>query len=358
MIPAARPDGLACLIGIAPWKRRRVRSMLRNAHGPAFVSDSARAVDIARKRGGAVGCWATRTPPGLERAAQDAGVPLWWIEDGFLRSAGLGAALVQPCSLTLDSRRPHYDPAGPSDLEELLQTAEFDAATLARADALIALLRTAGLTKYNLSGTPLALPQGRRIVLVPGQVEQDHSVLLGNAGVTGMIDLLARVRAEEPDAFLIYKPHPDVVSGLRAGGAGERDAAHLVDLVAPDASLTDLLDRVDAVHVLTSLTGFEALVRGRQVIVHGQPFYAGWGLTQDRAPIARRTRQRTLAELVAAALIAYPLYASARTGVPCSVEALAQELAVQGAASRPASWRALAGRLAGKFGAARASAGT
>lgn len=357
MTPAARPDGLACLIGIAPWKRRRVRTMLPNPHGPACVSDPARAVDIARKRGGAVGCWATRTPPGLERAAQDAGVPLWWIEDGFLRSAGLGAALVQPCSLTLDTRRPHYDPAGPSDLEELLQQAAFDAAMLARAEALIALLRAAGLTKYNLSGAPLELPQGRRIVLVPGQVEADHSVRLGNAGVTGMIDLLARVRAEEPDAFLIYKPHPDVVSGLRAGGQGERDAAQLADLVAPDASLTDLLDRVDAVHVLTSLTGFEALVRGRDVIVHGQPFYAGWGLTRDRAPVARRTRQRSLTELVAAALIAYPFYASARTGAPCSVEALAQELAAQGAASRPARWRALVGRLAGTFGAARAKAG-
>lgn len=354
MTPAAQPEGLACLIGIAPWKRRRIATMLRNRHGPAIARDPARAVAIARERGGAIGCWATRVPPGLEDAAEDAKVPLWWIEDGFLRSAGLGAALVQPCSLTLDSRRPHYDPTGPSDLEALLQTAEFGAATLARADALIALLRSAGLSKYNLSGAPLDLPQGRRIVLVPGQVEADQSVRLGNAGVTGMLDLLTRVRAEESDAFIVYKPHPDVVSGLRAGGLGERDAAHLADLVAPQAGLPDLLDRVDTVHVLTSLTGFEALVRGREVVVHGQPFYAGWGLTQDRAPIARRTRRCSLTELVAAALIAYPLYASARTGAPCSVETLAAELAAQGSAPPPARWRALVGRLAGQFGAARA----
>ncbi|WP_066660560.1 MULTISPECIES: capsular polysaccharide export protein, LipB/KpsS family [unclassified Sphingomonas] len=331
--------------------------MLRNAHGPAIARDPARAVAIARQRGGAIGCWATRVPPGLEQAARAADVPLWWIEDGFLRSAGLGAALVQPCSLTLDRRRPHYDPTGPSDLEHLLQAAEFDAALLARAEALIALLRRARLTKYNLSGEPLTLPTDRRVVLVPGQVETDQSVRLGNAGVTGMIDLLARVRAEEPDAFIVYKPHPDVVSGLRAGGTGERAALDHADLVAPDARLTDLLDRADAVHVLTSLTGFEALVRGREVVVHGQPFYAGWGLTQDRAPIARRTRRRTLAELVAAALIAYPVYASARTGTPCSVEALAQELAAQGSAPPPTRWRALIGRLAGQFGAARAMSG-
>jgi capsular polysaccharide export protein len=354
MSAVAQPDGLACLIGIAPWKRRRVRSMLRNAHGPAIARDPARAIALARERGGAIGCWATRVPPGLERAAHAAGVPLWWIEDGFLRSAGLGAALVQPCSLTLDRRRPHYDPAGPSDLEVLLQTADFDATMLARAEALIALLRSARLTKYNLSGERLVLPTDRRIILVPGQVETDQSVRLGNAGVSGMIDLLARIRADEPDAFIVYKPHPDIVSGLRAAGRGERDAADLADLVASQASLTDLLDRVDAVHVLTSLTGFEALVRGCDVVVHGQPFYAGWGLTQDRAPIARRTRQRCLIELVAAALIAYPLYASARTGDPCNVEALAQELAAQGSAPPPARWRALVGRLAGQFGAARA----
>lgn len=354
MSAVAQSDGLACLIGIAPWKRRRIATMLRNGHGPAIARDPDRAVALARQRGGAIGCWATRIPPGLERAARDAEVPLWWIEDGFLRSAGLGAALVQPCSLTLDRRRPHYDPGGPSDLEVLLQTAHFDATMLARAEALIALLRSARLTKYNLSGEPLALPTDRRIILVPGQVETDQSVRLGNAGVSGMIDLLARVRAEEPDAFIVYKPHPDIVSGLRAGGAGERAALDHADLLTPHANLTDLLDRVDAVHVLTSLTGFEALVRGRDVVVHGQPFYAGWGLTQDRAPIARRTRQRSLTELVAAALIAYPLYASARTGDPCSVEVLAEELAAQGSAPPPAGWRALVGRLAGQFGATHA----
>lgn len=357
MSAVARHDQIACLIGIAPWKRRRIATMLRNAHGPAFARDPARAVAMARARGGAIGCWATRTPPGLERAAREADVPLWWIEDGFLRSAGLGAALVQPCSLTLDSRRPHYDPAGPSDLEELLQSAQFDAAMLARAEGLIALLRRARLTKYNLAGTSLDLPSGRRIVLIPGQVEADHSVRFGNAGVTGMLELLARVRAEEPDAYLIYKPHPDVVSGLRAGGAAERAALRHADLVAPDASLTDLLDRVDAVHVLTSLTGFEALVRGRQVVVHGQPFYAGWGLTQDRAPIARRTRRRTLAELVAAALIAYPLYAGARSGEPCAVEALAEELAAGARAPGPSAARVMMGRLAGWFGARHAVTG-
>jgi capsular polysaccharide export protein len=59
---------------------------------------------------------------------------------------------------------------------------------------------------------------------------------------------------------------------------------------------------------MTSLVGFEALLRRLTVVVYGKPFYAGWGLTQDRKPISRRIRRLTLDELVAAALLLYPRY--------------------------------------------------
>ena len=62
--------------------------------------------------------------------------------------------------------------------------------------------------------------------------------------------------------------------------------------------------------MLTSLAGFEALLRGKSVTCYGQPFYAGWGLTQDLQPPARRSRRLDIDELVYGALIAYPLYLS------------------------------------------------
>ena len=43
---------------------------------------------------------------------------------------------------------------------------------------------------------------------------------------------------------------------------------------------------------------------------YGQPFYSGWGLTQDIVPIHRRARQLSIEELVAGALIMYPVYLS------------------------------------------------
>ena len=67
---------------------------------------------------------------------------------------------------------------------------------------------------------------------------------------------------------------------------------------------------------MTSLTGFDALLRDKTVVTYGQPFYAGWGLTQDRAAeggapaagLRRRTRRLSLDELVAGALLHYPVY--------------------------------------------------
>lgn len=349
----ARIDGIACLVGIAPWKRRRLRAMFRNAHGPVFRRTVDAAIRTAQQRGGAIACWASRMPDGLEAAATRAGVALWWIEDGFIRSVGLGAALVQPASLTVDSRCQHCDPSRPSDLETMLQTEDFSPEMLARAQRLIAQLRRSRITKYNLGGARIDLPEGRRVVLVPGQVEDDRSVLLGGAGIKGMAELLARVRDAEPHAYILFKPHPDVVSGLRRGALEDREALRFADRIVADADLAPLLDRVDAVHVLTSLAGFEALIREREVVVHGQPFYAGWGLTRDLAPVERRTRRRSLAELVSAALIAYPLYVDPRTALPCTPETLVEHLSGQVPGRSDTPFRAIAARFAAWHAARR-----
>lgn len=338
-------EGIGCLTGIAPWKRARLRAIFANAHGPPVVPSARRAVAMAKANGGAVAVWESRKPPRLDPIAADAGVPVWSIEDGFIRSAGLGAALVQPCSLVLDTQRPHYDGSGPSDLEDLLAHRAFTADELARAEALVDRLRTAHVTKYNLAGASPDLPDARRRVLVLGQVDDDLSVQRGGGGLS-VADMVARVRAEEPDALLLFKPHPDVVAGLREGLRRPPEA----DLVVEDAGLAPLFEQVDAVHVLTSLGGFEALLRGCAVTVHGQPFFAGWGLTDDRNPPPRRTRRLTLAELVAGALIAYPLYYHPALERRCSVEELLDWIADQPAAPLPSSLRGTVAAMLRRLG--------
>lgn len=231
------------------------------------------------------------------------------VEDGFLRSVGLGAQLIRPLSWVFDRSGIYYDATGASDLERLLANTEFDAATLARAAQLRESIIQAGLTKYNVGSGNWSRPAGNgRVLLVVGQVEADASLRFGAPGIRTNRALLEAVRAEAPHAYLVYKPHPDVMTGLRGNRDEEKALAALCDELVLDCPMDRLIAAVDGVHVLTSLAGFEALLRGKPVTTHGAPFYAGWGLTDDRCEVPRRHRRLSLDMLVAGALMLYPRY--------------------------------------------------
>ncbi|RUO71795.1 beta-3-deoxy-D-manno-oct-2-ulosonic acid transferase [Idiomarina ramblicola] len=255
--------------------------------------------------------WGVQTPT----SAFNKNVTLYRVEDGFLRSVGLGAEFARPCSWVVDSRGMYFDATQPSDLEHQLQHGKFTQDDKQRADALIQQLNTSGVNKYNTGNNHWQRPTtDKRIILVPGQVESDASIQLGSPAVKTNIGLLEQVRTQNPDAYIIYKPHPDVVAGARAAGQGEERAKQLCDDYVTSASINQVFAAAEEVHTLTSLSGFEALVRGKKVHCYGQPFYSGWGLTEDHNPQPRRTRQLALNELVAATLIHYPMYRLANSG--------------------------------------------
>jgi capsular polysaccharide export protein len=257
------------------------------------------------------------------------------LEDGFLRSVGLGADLIRPLSWVVDGRGLYYDARQPSDLEVLLQETIFDAGLLERARRLRERIVALGLTKYNVGSSSWQRPNSASaVILVPGQVESDASLAFGAPGIRRNMDLLRAVREANPGAYVVYKPHPDVVARLRAAGQDEQTALRWCDKVVVDAPMDQLLAAVDEVHVMTSLAGFEALLRGKAVTCHGLPFYAGWGLTTDVISCPRRSRRLSLDELVAGALMLYPLYFDRRGERRISPEEALDELA---------AWRDTAG---------------
>lgn len=333
LIEANRP--VAAAVGMAAWKQPAIAQFLWDGRRSPRCCGPAAALDRAAP-GSAIAYWPSRTPSDLAVRARAKGVAAWQIEDGFLRSAGLGAECRPPMSVIVDSTGGiHFDPAYVSEIEMILCTHEFAPDLLNRAARLRGRIVAARLGKYGVDqgSPPPPLPAhagGRRVVLAVGQVGDDLSVRRGG-GAGGMAGFLERVRAAEPDAFIVYRPHPDVAAGLRDGGADVAAA----DLVVTGGSLLALVERADAVHVLSSLTGFEALLRGRAVTVHGAPFYAGWGLTTDLGAVpARRTRRLSIDQLVAGALILGARYRDPVTQLPCPPEILVERLATGG---RPAA---------------------
>ncbi|QMT61597.1 glycosyltransferase [Legionella sp. PC997] len=257
----------------------------------------------------------------------DSTVSIVRLEDGFLRSVGLGADLTRPLSWVIDTQGIYYNATSPSDLEYILQYSTFAEPLLERAASFHQRIVEFGVTKYNLQGqTWKPTTHGKRIILVPGQVETDASIAFGTGIIKTNIDLLQEVRKKNPDAWLIYKPHPDVVAGLRAKGVNEQNSHQYCDEYLETVSIDHLLKYVDEVHVMTSLAGFEALLRGKEVTCYGLPFYAGWGLTTDMMNTPRRTRRLKLAELIAGTLLLYPMYISWSKGTRVSPEEALEEL--------------------------------
>jgi len=307
---------VAC--GMRRWKHPHLNRFFGTSKPVNFVATAKDAVATARQNNQKLLVWA--------KFASETGaptdVPVIRVEDGFLRSRGLGARLVPPLSLVADDLGIYYDPSRESRLERLIsQALQLPETELSRAQSLLDRLKTSGLSKYNLTASPLPdLPKGHKI-LVPGQIEDDASVLLGCPDISKNIDLLARVRTDYPKAVIIYKPHPDVSAGLRTGKVDATEALKFANLVLDDVDPVQLIDAVDQVCTMTSTLGFEALIRGKKVTCFGAPFYAGWGLTTDRVTTQiRRTARPDLLMLLHACLIGYPRYLDPVSGLACPIE--------------------------------------
>lgn len=319
--------------GVSWWNHRAVATLLAQPSWRLpFYDNFGDALERAAIITGDLVAWASKLTRKHEDAAAARGVRIVRIEDGFLRSVGLGAGLTSGGSYVIDGRGIHYDGSRVSDLEHLLQTADVTAEQRARGRRLADSIREARLSKYNVGRRAAPdVPAGG--ILVPGQVAGDAAVAdarehlaSGASEANPNLALLRAVRARNPTAVIVYKPHPDVAAGLRQGAIRRGDVLRFADCIAADADIADLIDVAERVETLSSLTGFEALVRGKPVNVHGLPFYAGWGLTEDLLASPRRTRRRTLDEVVYLTLVAYCRYVDPAARRVCMAEEQVERL--------------------------------
>jgi capsular polysaccharide export protein len=335
---AIQDAGLRVTVGWAPWKR---------SLAGAFFSSPGTDLRHAKTLPEAIRLVAGKADAKLllwGRSATSDGlpVPVVRVEDGFLRSSGLGAKFHRPLSWVTDELGIYFDPRTPSRLEKLLQTGDYTAGEMADAEELLQFLREHRLTKYNVGGNDIGwsrdLAGGRKVILVPGQVEADASIRCGSPDLRSNGDLLREVRLAEPSAFLIFKAHPDLVAAARHGSVLPLGVDKLADLTVTHGNVLDWLDLCDEVHTMTSTLGFEAILRGVSVVTYGAPFYAGWGQTRDHLDCPRRTRRLSVEELVCGAMIRYPRYLNPRSGEYTTAIQVARMLAGGGLAGERRSW--------------------
>jgi len=320
----------------AYWWNHAIISALFDcdAGPPVFCKSADSAIVQAKENHGCIVAWASRLEEASRQQIQKMELPLWQIEDGFVRSVGLGAGYAKSASLAVDGTGIYYDSTRPSDIETLLETIDLSADQCAEGRAIRDAIVDAKLSKYNLPGshTTPEFPKDCFKILVPGQVADDASIRLSRytkerVPISNInLCFLADVRKRNPNAYIIFKPHPDVQADLRTGAVSKFALEQYADVVVATADILSLIDACDAVETISSLTGFEALMRSKPVTCHGLPFYAGWGVTEDLSRTPRRSRHRTLEELCYIIFTIYTHHINPNTGRLCSIHELINSL--------------------------------
>lgn len=193
-----------------------------------------------------------------------------------------------------------------------------------RARMLIEQIVQKKISKYNSQPIfkPTMTEDYSRRVLVCDQSFADASTTFGKIDEAGFERMLLAAIQENPNAEIIIKTHPDTFwePKKRTGYYN-----HLVDygrirILRQPLNPYCLFDCVDKVYVGTSQLGLEALFAGKEVVCFGAPFYAGWGLTDDRQPIPHRHRERTLEEIFHYFYIWYTIYHVPGAVIPSEIE--------------------------------------
>lgn len=302
---------------VAEWKRALIKKYFKSSiiiFLPLKDSVYQRQKIILRSPRSVFLVWGMKQPRDLQKFSNEFNVPIWRIEDGFIRSIGLGSGKSLPYSLCIDKNGIYFDSSKMSDLESILLETDFNKNKkfLEKAKWCLKEIRDSGISKYNETTSSLiAAFYGEKVakrILVLGQVEDDQSLLYGCEQVVRNADLIQLAIEENPGAQIFYKSHPDYLSGNRRELSPIEKINGPFTLIPFKCSLKSSLLDVDKVYTLTSLGGFEALIHGVPVTTVGAPFYSGWGVTDDRYIITRRNRVLTVEEIFAAAYIMYPQY--------------------------------------------------
>lgn len=311
-------------LNISKWKRAFFSKILKDEE-IIYLENNASVEEIIQSikqnRIKKVYLWGNALDLSLNQYLQQQKIALIRVEDGFLRSLGLGANFIPPYSLCFDTKGVYYDANQESQLEYLIKNFDKNSElkNLIEAAECINLIKEHSLSKYNFIATHHAAKiYGKKIkkrVLVIGQVEDDQSIQYGANQQYSNNDLVRLAVKENPDAEVFYKVHPDVLHGKRSYLSNPKDVQDICKIIDIEMTINDALTEVDHVYTITSLTGFEALLRGIKVTTLGAPFYSGWGLTDDRQMVDRRKGiTRSIEEVFVCAYLLYPTYFDPKTG--------------------------------------------
>ncbi|WP_300379276.1 hypothetical protein [Clostridium sp.] len=268
--------------------------------------------------------WSYNEPFWLNSVCTNANLNFYRVEDGFIRSKGLGLDKSIPKSLIFDnSGYLYFDSIRQSNLHMLIRNTDLSIYNLERTKGIIQTLVKYNLSKYNIINKVRNIYY-QDAILVIGQNEKDISIHKSGALFTTNEALLDYVIKSNPNREIIYKPHPDTIKNPKTRLSYPENLKGI--LVIDDLNhLFNNISCISEVHTISSLLGFEFLLRGIKTYCYSRTWYSGWGLTEDTYMSKDLNLKKTIEEIFYCAYILYPTYYS-YTYEHSSVEKIMTEL--------------------------------
>ena len=253
------------------------------------------------------------------------------LEDGFIRSVGLGVEGYPAFSIVEDKNGMHYDAFKNTTIQQILNNYDFkkDEKLLTLAKDAIELIKKYKISKYNLN--EMKIPESvknskKEKVLIIAQTAGDNSLKYGRAYEFSPKDIILSALEENPGKDIFVKIHPDVLSGKRKSSIDVDLAKKYCKVLTENTNPILLLEEFDKVYTQTSQMGFEAAFLGKKVVTFGMPFYAGWGITTDKLKNNNRKRELTPIEIFAGAYILYSKYYNPYEKRECNIIETIEEI--------------------------------
>lgn len=224
----------------------------------------------------------------------------------------------------LDDMGYYFDSNQSSRFEHTLNSDDYflEDHDLLRSRMLIEEINQFNITKYNkyVSDVECAYHIEENCILVVDQKKGDASITFAGASDATFLEMMQAAIKDNPGKQIYFKRHPDSVH-KNFNSYRNRNLKE-IEVLPDDIQIAHVLKKCEKVYTVSSQVGFEGLLKGKQVVCFGVPFYAGWGLTDDRAFVPRRNKKRKLEEIFHQVCIKQSVYFNPYTGRVVSLEEL------------------------------------
>ncbi len=312
-----RTGNKTLFFGFTGWKRAFYRAVFSDKdilfigeeqyNGPQVIEA---AFDCVRNQD--VYVWSYKDPYWLSALCAVNNCTVCRAEDGFLRSVGLGAQHTKPLSIIVERDTDlYFHKSRSSRLHQILRSLDDGQKTQfhEKGSQLKQLILEQNLSKYNFKATGDTFKASDDSVLVLGQVERDESIRRGPDPYLTCEQLVEVAVRENPGASVYFKPHPEVHRGIAEPYSAPFRRFPDLREFPQSVNMFDYAGEFRRVYSISSLAGFEMLLRGTPVTTLGGPWYAGWGLTDDRSVQQEATTTGITPEILLwAAYGEYPVY--------------------------------------------------